>query len=71
APAGILLNSRYLANMQSVRKAIHKNNGKKINRHYSRNSQRTFENQHHNLLYWTYTSPDKYEAVSSVIQCNY
>ncbi|BDI36418.1 hypothetical protein EsCd1HHP049_01966 [Escherichia sp. HH154_1D] len=36
--------------------------------HYSRNSERTFENQHDNLLYWTYTSPDKYEAVSSLIQ---
>ncbi|EPT5182270.1 hypothetical protein ACVRCL_005360, partial [Escherichia coli] len=70
-PAAILLNSRYLANMKSVRKAIHKNNSKAINCHYSSNSQRTFENQHHNLLYWTYTSPDKYEAVSSVIQYNY
>ena len=50
--------------MKSARKAIHKNNSKTINRHYSRNSQRTFENQHHNLLYWTYTSPDEYEAVS-------
>ncbi|WP_212530573.1 hypothetical protein, partial [Escherichia coli] len=71
APAAILLNYRYLANVKSVRKAIHKNNSKTINRHYSRNSQRTFENQHHNLLYWTYTSPDEYEAVSSVIQYNY
>nr|DAP13147.1 MAG TPA: hypothetical protein [Caudoviricetes sp.] len=57
--------------MKSVRKAIHKNNGKTINRHYSHNSQRTFENQHGNLLYRTYTCPDKYEAVSSVIQYNY
>ncbi|MFK8382157.1 hypothetical protein ACI74I_23075, partial [Escherichia coli] len=61
----------HLANMKSIRKAIHKNNSKAINCHYSSNSQRTFENQHHNLLYWTYTSPDKYEAVSSVIQYNY
>ncbi|MCV3256796.1 hypothetical protein, partial [Escherichia albertii] len=45
----ILLNYRYLANMKSVRKAIHKNNSKAINCHYSSNSQRTFENQHHNL----------------------
>ncbi|WP_213082223.1 hypothetical protein, partial [Escherichia coli] len=71
APAAILLNYRYLANMKSIRKVIHKNNSKTINCHYSSNSQRTFENQHHNLLYWTYTSPDKYEAVSSVIQYNY
>ena len=65
APAAILLNSRHLANIKSIRKAIHKNNSKTINCHYSCNSQRTFENQHDNLLYWTYTSPDKYEALSS------
>ena len=52
-PPLLYLTSHYLANMKSVRKAIHKNNSKTINRHYSRNSQRTFENHHHNLLYWT------------------
>ncbi|EPR2712765.1 hypothetical protein, partial [Escherichia coli] len=38
APAAILLNSRYLANMKSIRKAVHKNNSKTINCHYSRYS---------------------------------
>ncbi|ENW0589423.1 hypothetical protein ACFLHV_005109, partial [Escherichia coli] len=38
APAAILLNSRYLANMKSIRKVIHKSNSKTIDCHYSRYS---------------------------------
>ncbi|MCD6831179.1 hypothetical protein LTT75_22865, partial [Escherichia coli] len=68
APAAILLNSRYLANMKSIRKVIHKSNSKTIDCHYSRYSQRTFRNQHVNLLHLTLACADKYVDVSLVTQ---